>query len=85
MNTGKRHSGELREFHTMFSNNSFSGELYLVKFVNDDTLYSGIPIARSRSMTDASETFSFNVIEPEAESGVYEMPFQDIEFAVRKM
>ena len=73
------------EYRAIFSNNSFTGELYLVKFYNDETLYAGIPIAQSRTSQENGSTFSFNIIEPEGASGVFRRPFHDIEYAVRKL
>ncbi|WP_455383024.1 hypothetical protein [Salinispira pacifica] len=85
MSTAHRQEKKSSNYHTIFSNNSFAGELYLVKFYNDETLYSGIPIAQTRSRTGRAATFSFNVLEPEDASGVYRRPFHEIEYAVRKV
>ncbi len=84
MTTARGEKKGTYDYHAMFSNNSFDGELYLVKFYNDETLYAGIPIAHARPVSGKRATFSFNIIEPEAASGVFRRPFHEIEYAVRK-
>ncbi len=85
MRSVKHKIRNVHDYHSIFSDNSFAGEMYDVKLLNDNTLYAGIPIARSRLVADSSDTFSFNIIEPEARSGVFDVPFHEIEYAVRKV
>jgi len=68
-------------FEELFVQNRQKGEIFDIKFVDDDTVYRGIPVIASSQVDSGTPSFELRVISPKERKGVEERLITDIEYA----
>jgi len=69
------------EYEERFIQNRQKGDVYIVKFHGDSTVYRGIPIIESSAAFKEPLSFDFRVLSPEDEAGVQKRLVSNIEYA----
>jgi hypothetical protein len=68
-----------KDYYQLFSTNAYKGESYVIKFKNNPTIFTGIPIIRE-GVAGSSNTFQFKITGPGQVKGVFQKQLDDIDY-----
>ena len=75
----KNENKNYRKHYEILVQNAQKGEIYLLKLKDSQLVYVTIPVLRDRFTTEAEDVFSFRILQPEENKGIFQRSIEDIE------